>query len=216
MSEVRLILGDCLDVLPTLSGIDAVVTDPPFGMNWNTDSTRFTGGKGSHHKRSERIIDDDKPFDPLPWLAFSRVALWGSNHYAERLPRGTTLVWSKKSPAKWGKFLSDCEVGWMSGGHGVYAFLHVWDGCARAGHENGKHLHPTQKPIALMKWVLDRLKVPEGATVLDPYMGSGSTGIACIETGRNFIGIEKSPEYFAIAQKRIAEARNAAPLFEKV
>ncbi len=76
-----------------------------------------------------------------------------------------------------------------------------------------KRQHPNEKPVGLMRWVLDRLKVPSGATVLDPYMGSGTTGVACVQTGRRFIGVEIDAGYFAIAQRRIEEAQNAEPLF---
>ena len=79
---------------------------------------------------------------------------------------------------------------------------HLWDGFKRQS-EIGEHHHPTQKPVALMAWCLDIAKVPEGATVLDPYMGSGTTGIACIRTGRKFIGIEKDPKHFQTAVERI-------------
>lgn len=120
--------GDCMEFLPTLdrSKIAALVSDVPFGMNWNTDSMRFSCGAGPSKKGARPIKGDDKPFDPSPWIDFPQVILWGSNHYAERLPVGTTLVWVKKNEDKFGKFLSDGEIGWQKGGHGVYVFSHVW------------------------------------------------------------------------------------------
>lgn len=199
--------GDCLDILPTLAGIDAVVTDPPYGMKWNTDSTRFRGGDHGHRRNGQGqpsrglVVGDGKPFDPLPWLDFPRVVLWGFNHYAARLPVGTTLVWIKRNDAAFGSFLSDAELAWMKGGHGIY--------CRRdLSHnaESNSRVHPTQKPVSVMKWCLDMAKVPIGATVLDPFMGSGTTGVACMQTGRRFVGIEIEPKYFEIARARIEKA----------
>ncbi len=211
IGDARLILADCLDVLPIEA--DAVISDPPYGMNWNTVTTRFSGGnnpaqrsKGKHDDRN--VMEDDKPFDPEPFLGFSSVVLFGSNHFAQRLPVGTTLVWIKRLDTAFGSFLSDAEVAWMKGGHGVY--------CKRDLSMNGEtatRQHPTQKPIGLMAWCMERAKVPEGATVLDPYMGSGSTGIACLRTGRKFIGIEKDPVHFEGAVKRIEREFAQARLF---
>ena len=207
-NPVVVVEGDCLDVLRALPDgcVDAVVTDPPYGMDWDTDSTRFTGGKGGHNKRSTRVHGDSVPFNPSPWLHFPRVVLWGVNHYAERLPVGTTLVWIKKPDAKFGVMLSDCELAWVKGGHGVYAHRQVWDGCAREGEENGVHHHPTQKPVRLMRWCIHKAKVPEGGIILDPFAGSGTTGVAAIAEGRRAILIEKEPDYAAICRRRVAEA----------
>lgn len=206
---ITLICGDCLDVLPTISGVDAVITDPPYGMDWDTDSTRFSGGlrgRGDGRDDMPKISGDCDPFDPAPWIAFPRVVLFGANHFQQRLPVGTTLVWVKKGDHLWGTFLSDAEVGWMKSGHGVYLFRNEWCPPARAkdrGARTNHSVHPTQKPVSLMSWCMARAKCPSGSLVLDPYMGSGTTGIACIRTGRRFIGIEKSPEYFQIAVERI-------------
>lgn len=198
--SVTLILGDCLAHLPIAA--DAVISDPPYGMDWNTDSKRFSGGK---RKRGEgvdnwgKVSGDDKPFDPALWLEYPACVLWGSNHYGQRLPVGTTLIWMKKPPHLFGTFLSDAEVAWMKGGHGTYCHLNTREYMATQKNK----MHPTQKPVALMAWCMDRAKVPQGATVLDPYMGSGSTAIACIRTGRKFIGIERDPVHFATAEQRI-------------
>ena len=128
MSDWSIIEGDCREVLPTLpdASVDCVISDPPYGMRNNCNYTRFTSGPRGHGKASSRkyesVIGDDRPFDPAPWLAFRKVILWGANHYAARLPVGTTLVWVKRNDAAFGSFLSDAEVGWQKGGHGV--FLH--------------------------------------------------------------------------------------------
>ena len=212
--NVELHLGDCLAVLPTLEGIDAIVTDPPYGMDWDVDMTRFSGGgaesqakRGAGRNYDAPVIGDDEPFDPAPWLVFPKVVLFGCNHFAARLPVGSTLVWLKRNDAAFGSFLSDAELAWMKGGYGVY--------CKRDTSlmaETRSRLHPTQKPVSLMKWVLDMAKVPIGATVFDPFMGSGTTGVACVKTGRNFIGCEIDEGYYKVASKRIAEAQMQLPL----
>lgn len=219
MSDVKLMLGDCLDVLPTLSGIDAVVSDPPYGMNWNTDSRRFSKGntglwdlKGAGRDRP-RIIGDSAPFSPDTWVSFPKVVLWGANHYAARLPTGTTLVWVKKRDEMFGTFLSDAEIAWMRGGHGVYCFRRNFATPTRRKEGGGEAAHPNQKPVALMRWCIERLKLKPGSTILDPYMGSGTTGVAAVELGFNFIGVEIDPTHFATAERRIEAARNSTPLF---
>lgn len=212
--SVKLYLGDCLEM--ELQA-DAVVSDPPYGMALNTDSTRFSGGQ---HKRGQGRDDwgdiegDAEPFDPSRWIEFPRVVLFGSNHFGGRLPVGTTLVWVKKSDELFGTFMSDCELAWMKGGHGVYAFRKQFPPPSRMAEHNGTVAHPCQKPISLMEWCLDKCKALPGQTVLDPFMGSGTTGVACVRTGRKFIGIEKEPKYFDIAVKRIEAELNRAPLFD--
>jgi len=217
--SIRLIHGDCLEVMPTLdtAQIDGVLCDPPYGCNVNTDYTRFSGGtERSQSFRIKRIahkpiVNDNVSFDPTPWLDFPAVILWGSNHFAQRLSVGTMLIWQKKRDKELGTFLSDAEVAWQKGGKGVYLFAHRWNGFLRDS-ECGKTLHPTQKPVALMRWCLERMKLPKGATVLDPYMGSGPVGIACIEMGYNYIGIEIERDYYEIAQRRIESAQEQIAL----
>ncbi len=200
-SEATLYHADCLDVLPIKA--DAVISDPPYGMDWNPTTTRFSGGNNPAQRSAGRndyepVLHDDRAFDPSPWLDYPAVVLFGANHYAQRLPVGTTLVWLKRLDHAFGSFLSDAELAWMKGGHGVYAKRDL-----SMNGETATRIHPTQKPVPLMAWAMERAKVPEGATVLDPYMGSGSTGIACIRTKRNFIGVEKDKRHFDNACERI-------------
>lgn len=218
---VTLYLGDCREILPTLGKVDAVVTDPPYGMNYDTDSRRFTGGKRSIERgacRADRkIIGDDVEFDPAPWLAYDRLVLWGANHYAAKLPLGSTLVWLKRYQEQYGTFLSDAEIGWRRGGCGVYAF-HAPDSNGRRQLEAygdafaGETAHPTQKPVALMSWCIEQLP-PPAALILDPFMGSGTTGVAAVRLGRKFIGIEIEPKYFDIACRRIGDELSRPDMF---
>jgi site-specific DNA-methyltransferase (adenine-specific) len=202
--------GDCREVAPTISGIDAVVGDPPYGMNWSPDCRRFSGGAGHHKRRASgeggcnrpKIIGDDAPFDPTPWLDYPRVVLFGANHFGQRLPVGTTLVWLKRNPPAFGTFLSDGEIAWMKGGHGVYAFLDPNRGANRQ--------HPNQKLVSVMAWSMKRAKVPADGLVFDGWCGSGTTGVAALESGRRFAGCEIDPAYLPIAARRLADAEAGA------
>lgn len=218
IGSATLYCGDCRDILPTLTGIEAVISDPPYGMNANTDSRRFSGGKAENNRRPGQgtnhaaVIGDDVPFDPMPWLEVgSDVILWGANHYASALPIGRTLVWLKKPPALFGTFLSDAEIGWQSGGCGVWAFYKQFTIQTRLVEADTTiPVHPTQKPVALMEWCVARVK---GVTVLDPFMGSGTTGVACARMGRAFVGVEIDPGYFDIACRRMEAAQRQGDLF---
>ncbi len=205
----RLILGDCLQVMPTLGRLDAVVTDPPYGINLNTDNSRFSGGNAASVSRrgngvgpagGKKIANDAAPFDPSPIIgAGKQHIVWGWNNYPDKLPAGACLVWIKRNDEAFGSFLSDAELAWMSKGHGVY--------CRRDLSNNGialERVHPTQKPVALMEWCLGFL--PDAKTILDPFMGSGTTLVACQRMGRHGTGIELDPDYFEIACRRVDEA----------
>jgi tRNA G10 N-methylase Trm11 len=209
--------ANCLDVLAAgLIPADAsIVTDNPYGMDWDTDSTRFSGGEaGNNRHRGQgredwpEIVGDAEPFDPSPWLPFPRVVLWGFHHFAQRLPVGTVLVWVKRAPYLYGSFLSDAELGWMKGGYGVYCHEEQFPPPSRIaeGGIRGRAAHPTQKPIALMSWCMDRAKVPAGSLVVDPYCGSGTTGVATLRRGGTFIGVEREPAHLATAARRLADA----------
>jgi len=207
----RLILGDCLEVIPLLGKVDAVVTDPPYGMNWNTDSTRFSGGKTPGIKRKS-IEGDGVPFDPTPILSLKcPTVMWGYNHMAQRLPVGKTLIWLKQNPQSFGEFLSDAELGWATGGNGVWAFYRPRSIATAVSEGGGRVAHPTQKPVALMEWCIGLL--PDVKIILDPFMGSGTTLVACQRLGRQSIGIEVDPDYFEIACKRVDEATRQPDMF---
>ena len=132
--------------------------------------------------------------------------VWGWNNYADKLPRGACLVWIKRNDDAFGSFLSDAGLAWMSKGHGVYCRRDL----SNAAIAN-ERVHPTQKPVSLMEWCIGFL--PNARSVLDPLMGSGTTGVACVKLDRAFIGIEREPSYFDIACRRIEEAYRQPRLF---
>ena len=109
IGDATLYCGDCLELLPELRSADGVISDPPYGMGWNTDSSRFSGGHRDSVRRQSQgrddwgdVAADDRPFDPSPWLDFPEVILWGANHFGQRLPVGTTLVWIKRLDGAFG------------------------------------------------------------------------------------------------------------------
>jgi DNA modification methylase len=192
---VTLILGDCLDVLPALAGIDAVVTDPPYGIAY--EASRYRGASFSGVMQG-----DDSDFDPQTLLALKKpTIIWGANNFSDRLPRGGWIVWDKRCCVEADRaFGSAFELAWISD-CSKFKMLRLQHGGALNADGRGiAREHPTQKPIGLMKWCIGFVK---GQTICDPYMGSGTTGIACIRTGRKFIGIERDPVHFATAEQRI-------------
>src|SRR5260221_3732990 len=166
-------LDDCREILPTLGRVDAVVTDPPYGINWRP--------RINHQDRS---WIDDVEFDPTPFLKLGRYHLfWGGQYFARRLPHcGGWLSWVKR-PITMGfsddnRSYATVELAWRDCGKARF-ISHVWDGGMRAGAaENRTFCHPSQKPIEVMEWCIQQ--VPNKASIiLDPFMGSGTTGVAC-------------------------------------
>lgn len=208
MSEVELYLGDCKHWLPKITGIDAIVSDPPYGIG---ELNKF----GSRSKATDAmtyrpIIGDDEPFDPKHLLVYPVISLWGANWYSSRLPdSGGWLIWDKKDGGTSDNF-SDVEMAWTNNGNTARVLHHKWRGMIRASEQNEPRLHSTQKPIAVMKWNIEQLRLQPGALICDPYMGSGTTGIAALQLGYRFIGIEMDEHYFDVATKRIFDARRAA------
>lgn len=214
IGNATLYLGDCRDVELTA---DAVLSDPPYGIGYRHSGhvggvAAAIGITASANKRgSPSVIGDDGPFDPTPWLKYRSVLLWGADHFFSRLPdSGRWLGWNKLGGMKpWDTF-SDIEFAWHSGEGAARIFSMLWKGlaCDKRGEENGLREHPMQKPVRLMRWCLEQMALPASSVVLDPYMGAGTTGIACAQFGHRFVGVEIEPKYFEMACRRIeAEAR---------
>lgn len=201
----RLILGDCLQVMPLLGKVDAVVTDPPYGIG--KDGQRKTTGKNGGRKAySFKGWDDQRPskktFDTIFSLS-GNLIIWGGNYFADFLPAaGKWLVWDKGQRI----YQSDGELAYTSFNGALRIFTQN-----RAALLTDGAVHPTQKPVALMQWCLGF--VPNAKTVLDPFMGSGTTLVACQKMGRAGIGIELDPEYFRIACDRVQKAFDQPDMF---
>jgi site-specific DNA-methyltransferase (adenine-specific)/modification methylase len=139
------------------------------------------------------------------------LILWGGNHFANQLPASPCwFVWDKRAKSEHSNSFADCEIAWTNLGTPARVFRHHWDGMMRDSEKGIARDHPTQKPIALMRWCIEKAGVEIGRTILDPFMGSGTTGVAAVSLGRKFIGIEIEEKYFDIACRRI-EAELARP-----
>jgi DNA modification methylase len=218
IGNATLYLGDCRDILPTLGKVDAVVTDPPYGIGeagGNAAKRQRKAGGNSKALADQRVYDvldwDNEPISPEV-IAMVRAAgnwqiIFGGNYY-DCPATSCWLVWDKENGAN---DFADCELAWTNLPKAVRRIKFMWNGMLRAnGEERGDH--PTQKPIGVMKWAIGHLPEPN-ETILDTFMGSGTTGVAAVQMGRKFIGIEREPKYFDIACKRIEDAQKQGDLF---
>lgn len=210
-----LFCGDCGDV-PFGVWADtraAIVTDPPYGISYQHSGKGRTGGASSKSfaRQSQPIHGDDAPFDPRPLInSHDEVILWGANHYTEHLPHGRWLAWDKLDGMAAFDSFSDVELAWMKGRGKDRIFRHLWKGLCQASEKGEQKQHPTQKPVALMKWCVSLIS---SATIIDPFMGSGSTGVAAVQMGRKFIGVERNPAHFETACQRIEDAQRQGDMF---
>jgi len=213
IGTARLYLGDCREILPSLGGVGAVVTDPPYGIlnlagKGSTSAVRKSPRQQGSGKLKDRLLNvsdvrwDIAPpseiFDALRAMSKQQI-IWGGNYFPLPPARGM-LVWDKDQP--WDNF-SQVEIAWTNLNRPAAIFRES----ATRGTPSKEH--PTQKPISLMRWCV---AMTEGV-VLDPYMGSGTTGAAATGMGREFIGIEVHEPYFQMACERIENAQRQERMF---
>lgn len=215
--DASLHLADCEAVMHpwATSKVDLLLTDPPYGIGESSKKNSTRGTSSAIWSRA-RVTDyghydwDQKPPDASQiemLVASAKMSiLWGGNYFG--LPAASKwLVWDKENT---GDF-ADCELAWTNLPGAVRIFRHMWNGMLRASERNSPRVHPTQKPVALMDWCISQ--AGDVGTVFDPYMGSGTTGVACVNMGKKFIGIEREPRYFEIACTRIEAAYAQGRLF---
>lgn len=198
----KIFLGDCRELLPQMPKADLILTDPPYGINLDTAfNTRRRGVKAAA-KDYPRVHGDESDFDPSFLLGYPCI-IWGANYFCSKLPKSSGwLVWDKRC----GRMINDQadgELAFTSMVKGVRILHHEWNGFRRDS-EVGEGYHPTQKPVALMKWCLSYRWVPEG-TVCDPFMGSGPTLVAAKQLNRKAIGIEIEERYCEISARRLCQ-----------
>lgn len=207
---VRLIRADCRDVLPHLSKVDAVVTDPPYGIGEAAGKNK-SRGKLAVSKDYGDARWDDEPIASDLMSAVRAAGRWniifGGNYY-DAPASSCWLVWDKLNGDS---DFADCELAWTNLPKAARRLKFMWHGMLRAhGEQRGDH--PTQKPVGVMHWCIGLLPEPN-RSILDPFMGSGTTGVAAVKLGRRFIGVEIEERYFSIACRRIEEATRQRDLF---
>jgi DNA modification methylase len=188
---------------------DLLLTDPPYGMNLNTDFTDMKGISGGNQYRP--VINDDKDFDPSHLMDYNEVFLWGADYYAERILNrndGSWFVWDKteggiRTNSTYDKmFGSNFELCWSKVKHKRQVIPVLWKGIFGLSKEDTKkRIHPTQKPTKLIRFFIDTFS-KENHSILDPYLGSGSTLIACEQTNRICYGMEIDPAYIDVIIQR--------------
>jgi len=204
IGNATLYLGDCMDILPTLDKVDAVITDPPYGIKRFEKGFGTTRFKGHDAEKNGLTWDKapDKTFFDMLLKKGDKSIIWGANNF--ELPTSEYfLVWDKLQPVS--NFAS-AEL--------AYTNIKIPAKVFRFSinqHNKIEKDHPTQKPISLMKWCVNF--VQNSKIILDPFMGSGTTGVAAIQMGKKFIGIEREKKYFDIACKRIEESQKQLDLF---
>ena len=212
IGDATLYFGDCQEILPTLGKVDAVVTDPPYGIG---EAAGNNASRGNLAVAKDYGDDewDNNPITPdlmaLVRGAGKHAIIFGGNYY-DCPAASCWLVWDKENG---NNDFADCELAWTNLPKAVRRIRFMWNGMLRAGGE-GRGDHPTQKPIGVMRWCLSQL--PETAlTILDPFMGSGTTGVACVSMDRRFIGIERETKYFDASCRRIEAAYKQPRLFKE-
>lgn len=198
--------ADCRDVFPLIERVDAVVTDPPYGIGEAAGKNKKrTGGLAIATDYGDDNWDNE-PCHPDIVKAMREISKWqifyGGNYF-ELPPTPCWLVWDKNNGDN---DFADCELAWTNLPKAVRRITHTWNGMIRVGHELREH--PTQKPLHVMKWTIGHLP-DDVISIMDPFSGSGTTGVAAVQLGKKFIGVEREAKYFDIACRRIEDAVNS-------
>lgn len=214
IGNATLFLADCMTVLPTLPRVDACITDPPYGIGADKGkkgAIPFKGGKAYERAyHPENDWDNCRPANDVILAVVSAgktAILWGGNYFADLLPaQGRWLWWDKcQTMPSYG----DGELAWTNLPQKTPKKFVLANNKLFA--DRVERFHPTQKPVQVMEWCLSF--VPDAQTILDPFMGSGTTGVAAVQMGRKFIGIEREERYFEIAVRRIEQAQAQPDMF---
>jgi site-specific DNA-methyltransferase (adenine-specific)/modification methylase len=210
--------GDCADILPKLGKVDAVVTDPPYGIGESSEKVK---SRQRTKNGNSKALADQRDYGNFNWdqktpekFIFDKICnistcqiIFGGNYF-ELPPSKCWLVWDKENGEN---DFADAELAWTNLNKAVRLKRYMWNGMLRANKEP-RGDHPTQKPIGIMEWCISHL--PENSqTILDPFMGSGTTGVAAVKMGKQFIGIEREQKYFDVACRRIEDAQRQESLF---
>lgn len=216
IGDCRLLLGDCLEIMPELGRVDAVLTDPPYGIGFGQFNRTNKLRNGQRVKADKyKNSDWDNSFDFSPVYALLApldipLVIWGGNYFPCVWNDGGKgfLFWDKKQPVN---NFSAGELAWTNIDMPARRIEFPYFGNIEGNTSATSKVHPTQKPVAVMEWCLGFLT--GCGTILDPFMGSGTTGVACTKKGLSFVGIEIDPDYFNIACTRIRDAHSRPDMF---
>lgn len=203
IGPVTLYLGDGREILPPLGPDLAIVTDPPYGIGYQHSG----GGLGIHPRRRRNsgipINGDAASFDPTWLLQYRAAAVFGVNHWARIPPGGTVIAWDKSLGRGPRDSFADAEFVWTTARTKRNVIRYLWKGvaCTKAGEYGGRRWHPTQKPVGVMLQLIALM--PPELPIADPYMGAGSTLLACVRLGRSAVGVELDPRHFDAACLRV-------------
>lgn len=197
--------GDCLQVMPEFAdkSIDLILTDPPYGIGEAAGKNISRGNLAKATDYGDSDWDNQIP-PPETFVELFRISkeqvIFGGIYFTDYLkPSPSWIIWDKDNG---NNDFADCELAWASHKKAVRKFRYRWNGfLQQPGYIRNIRVHPTQKPVAVIQWIIENYSNP-GDIILDPFMGSGTTAIACHNTGHYFIGIEKEKEYFDIAVNR--------------
>ncbi|MBU9174019.1 DNA-methyltransferase [Burkholderia gladioli] len=200
IGDATLYLGDCRHILPTLERVDAVITDPPYGIGFAAQPTKAQRRNGQAPEAWDNSVSAE--LDALRSLGAVQV-VWGGNYYSLPPTRGWLSWFKPDAPPS----MASLELAWTNMDRNARQISQSISAtnAERVGH-------PTQKPLAVMLWTIEQAGMPK--SILDPYMGSGTTGVAAVRLGLKFVGIEIDPRYFEIACRRIEDAQRQESLFE--
>lgn len=211
IGNATLYCGDCAEIAPTLGRFDLLLTDPPYGIG-------EAAGKNKSRNNLTHATDygsdnwDDAPPDAevlsrLRGLCANQI-IFGGNYF-DLPPSSCWLVWDKDNGAS---DFADCELAWTNLQKAVRRLKYRWNGMLQENMARKEaREHPTQKPVPVMRWCLSQAGAAQ--TVFDPFMGSGTTGVACHQMGKTFTGIEREPKYFDIACRRIEDSQRQMDMF---
>ena len=212
----RVYCGDCLNLMKEIpdKSIDLVLTDPPYGVNYGGGKEKGTIGKANACAVKEYVLFDDSAapsqnhFDEMIRISKNQI-FFGGQHFTDKIQKSRGwIIWDKEVTGGKGDGFCGIELAWTSFNQGLKKFRFKWNGMLQEdmAHKE-ERVHPTQKPVKLMEWCLLKYSQP-GDLILDPFLGSGTTAVACVKTGRNYIGIEKEPKYVETALKRLEKVNN--------
>ena len=215
---------DCLEGMQMLKeqGIKAawIITDPPYGISADDDhraNTQYGKALCKSKQYGKKEWDKKRPekkyFDLMRDISSNQI-IFGGNYFADYLPPSNCwIVWDKETGDN---FYADCELAWTSLPSAVRICRYQWKGMLQGNMKHKEErVHPTQKPLPVMEWILNKY-TKEGGLVIDPFIGSGTTAVACHKLKRHYIGFELDKEYYDIASKRIEQEKNKLTFFDLI